>query len=54
MDEENHVEENDIENNITNSSSNDSLIPDLGNIQTEEKSEEEKHDIVIQDILKKK
>jgi hypothetical protein len=52
MDEENHVEENDIENNITNSSSNDSLITDLGNIQKEEKSEEEKHAIVIQDICK--
>ena len=52
MDEENHVEENDIENNITNSSSNDSLIPDLGRIQKEEKSEEEKHAIVIQDICK--
>ena len=46
MDEENHIEENDIENNITNSSSDDSLLRDLGNIQTEE----QKHNIDIQDI----
>ena len=52
MDEENHIEVNDIENNITNSSSNDSLIPDLGNIQTEEKSEEEIYEIEFQNNCK--
>ena len=52
MDEENHIEENDIENNITNSSSDDSLLRDLGNIQTEEKSEEEIYEIEFQNNCK--